>query len=370
MKRKISRLLWISGIPAWYTRELHKQFDINGYAITYLYVKDKDEYTKQREYEEGDFSKNAIFYQKVNHKVIVQKIMNFAQDPDAGILFCGIYPYFLLKTFYKIHNCPCKKIYWSDSNIASLQFPFLKSLYYRWVLSRCDTLMCMGTTNALFYRNIIGQKRFSDKQVLHVPLPAKRIANSLLYKDHLRQDNCLRFLFMGRLESEKNLISLIESCILLLKRDIKKFELWIAGSGSQETLLINSVKKNGLEGNVRFLGSIKSSSIMDIYQQCDVLLLVSKRDAWGLVVNEALVAGLPVILPVWIGAAADLVVDGFNGIKIYNDSAESIADAMQKYIESPEMFTMHRKGASEISCSNSSTITTAINSMATFFNKT
>ena len=64
---------------------------------------------------------------------------------------------------------------------------------------------------------------------------------------------------------------------------------------------------------VRFLGFRNQSELPALYDLCDVFALPSRFEPWGLVVNEAMNAGRPVIVSDRVGAAADLVEDGVNG---------------------------------------------------------
>src|SRR5207237_833514 len=66
-------------------------------------------------------------------------------------------------------------------------------------------------------------------------------------------------------------------------------------------------------GDVRFLGFCNQSELPALYDLCDVFVLPSHFEPWGLVVNEAMNAGKPVIVSDQVGAAPDLVKSGQNG---------------------------------------------------------
>jgi len=66
-------------------------------------------------------------------------------------------------------------------------------------------------------------------------------------------------------------------------------------------------------GNIHFLGFRNQNQIGDCYAMADVLVLPSGLEPWGLVANEAMCFGLPIIASDRVGAAADLVHHGKNG---------------------------------------------------------
>ena len=96
---------------------------------------------------------------------------------------------------------------------------------------------------------------------------------------------------------------------------------------------------------VTFHGAVKSGQLENIYTECDVFVLPSKYEPWGLVVNEALSYGLPVIAPVWVGAACDMLLDGHNGFRLLTATSRTIASAMAVYITDKRILRNHKLGA-------------------------
>jgi glycosyltransferase involved in cell wall biosynthesis len=65
--------------------------------------------------------------------------------------------------------------------------------------------------------------------------------------------------------------------------------------------------------NVRFEGHVSRDELYRYYSNADILVLPSKEEVWGLVVNEALACGTPAIVSTECGCAPDLIREGFNG---------------------------------------------------------
>ena len=89
--------------------------------------------------------------------------------------------------------------------------------------------------------------------------------------------------------------------------DLPQSVLVFAGEGHQREELQAEAAKRGLQQRVKFLGFINQSQLPALYAAADVLVLPSSYDAFGVVVNEAMCCGCPVIVSDQVGAARDLV---------------------------------------------------------------
>ena len=99
--------------------------------------------------------------------------------------------------------------------------------------------------------------------------------------------------------------------------------------------------------NMLFLGEISQNEVGVYYKTCDVFVLPSvflrnptgtySYEAWGLVINEAMSFGLPIITTNAVGAAFDLVKDGYNGFIVKNNNAEDLYKALIKILSNHDM---------------------------------
>ena len=69
------------------------------------------------------------------------------------------------------------------------------------------------------------------------------------------------------------------------------------------------------------------------FAEADVFVLPSRYDGWGVVVNQALGAGLPILCSDHVGAGADLVEDGVNGLRFAADDADALAAALRRCLD-------------------------------------
>jgi glycosyltransferase involved in cell wall biosynthesis len=120
------------------------------------------------------------------------------------------------------------------------------------------------------------------------------------------------FLFVGRLAQEKNVAGLIEE-FADYRRNGGTWSLVIAGDGPLREPLASLVSSHGLFAAVHFAGHQTSANLVPYYAFASCFVLPSSREPWGLVVNEAMASGLPVIVSSRCGCAEDLVETGING---------------------------------------------------------
>lgn len=120
------------------------------------------------------------------------------------------------------------------------------------------------------------------------------------------------FLFVGRLAEEKNVAGLIEE-FAAYRKNGGTWSLAIAGDGPLRGPLEAVAASHGLSAAVFFAGHQTSASLIPYYAFASCFVLASSREPWGLVVNEAMASGLPVIVSNRCGCAEDLVQPGVNG---------------------------------------------------------
>jgi len=112
-------------------------------------------------------------------------------------------------------------------------------------------------------------------------------------------------IYSGRLIKHKGIQDLIQACKIVKQRNPqKKIELVIAGHGVYEPFLREKAAETS---EVHFIGNVEYKDIHKVYYSADLLVLPSYNDPWGLVINEALACGTPVIASSACGAVKDLL---------------------------------------------------------------
>jgi glycosyltransferase involved in cell wall biosynthesis len=137
-------------------------------------------------------------------------------------------------------------------------------------------------------------------------------------------------LFVGRLESEKGVLTLLDAWTAVPRSS----ELTIVGTGSLRPRIAQRVATTVM-GRVKLLGHQGRDDLADRYAEADVFVFPSVSDPWGLVVNEAMAAGLPVVASSAAGAVVDLVQHGRNGFVVDPWDARAQRDSLSELIEDP-----------------------------------
>jgi glycosyltransferase involved in cell wall biosynthesis len=98
-----------------------------------------------------------------------------------------------------------------------------------------------------------------------------------------------------------------------------------------------------LEVRAVFTGDTEWEKIVELYVSADIFALLSEREPWAVVVNEAAACGLPLVLSDRVGAAHDLLRDGENGALVPAGDAEAAATALRGLAADP--LSRRAKGA-------------------------
>ncbi len=149
-------------------------------------------------------------------------------------------------------------------------------------------------------------------------------------------------LHVGRLVRRKRvelLCQALESCN-------RRIGLAIAGSGPEEPSLRRRYEER-LAGRLKFLGPVAQQQLPELYAAGDVLAVASgESEPWGMVLNEAAAAGLPIVCHERVGAAGDLLVNEGNGMALRDDSAAGWAAAIERLAANASL--RHRMGEQSV----------------------
>ncbi|MCA9073891.1 MAG: glycosyltransferase family 4 protein [Planctomycetaceae bacterium] len=156
--------------------------------------------------------------------------------------------------------------------------------------------------------------------------------------ESVRERHCLSgqtvFLFSGQMIDRKGVDTALDAFASIAneRRDIA---LILLGNGPLRSQYEASVPQS-LRSQVHFVGHVPQSELPAYFLAADVFVFPSRHDGWGVVVNEACAARLPVITTRQTGAAYDLVIDGQNGFILDCDDMAGFASAMQHFLDHPE----------------------------------
>jgi glycosyltransferase involved in cell wall biosynthesis len=153
-------------------------------------------------------------------------------------------------------------------------------------------------------------------------------------RSFVKADGKKHLIFTGYLVPRKNILKLLV-CIRNLSTKRNDFILDILGDGSDRPRLEKYVKDLGLQDFVSFHGFIQREDLPAYFSKGSCFLFQTGFDIWGLVLNEAMAAGLPVISSINAGATFDLVQDGITGYRVDFEEVEKVADTISQLLDNP-----------------------------------
>jgi glycosyltransferase involved in cell wall biosynthesis len=223
---------------------------------------------------------------------------------------------------------PCRRIK------AILRRPLMGALY-----SWCDRLLAIGSENAAFYRAM----GVPDQKIYLVPYSVDndRFMRSAQLTNEQRIEVRKRYhipadrpavLYAAKFTPRKRPGDLLEAARQVRSKIERTFTVVMAGSGELEAELRSFCGEHGVD-NVVFTGFINQSELPALYGAVDVFVLPSEHEAWGLAVNEAMCAGLPVVVSRQVGCVPDLVRDGVNGCTPPAGDIAGLSRALKRLIE-------------------------------------
>lgn len=208
-----------------------------------------------------------------------------------------------------------------DANIKKETDAPGRRLFRRALASRnvrsANALLCIGSQNRKFYGFLGAHERqmfmapweidYADLQA-HFDIASP---NRVELRSSLRVSDRIVVCSIGRLYPKKGFQDAIAAVTRLVQAGLP-VSLLVAGDGPYRRQL-DALAAEAPVGAVRMLGNLTRRGIVELLVSSDVFLLCSHVEAWGLVVNEAALAGLPLLTSDAVGASADLVVSDRNG---------------------------------------------------------
>ncbi len=139
----------------------------------------------------------------------------------------------------------------------------------------------------------------------------------------------LTFLFCGQMILRKGVDLLLLAFDRLIARGFD-VRLLLVGREADLPKFLELVRP-ATRSKICYAGFQAPERLPEYFGKGDVFVLPSRHDGWGVVVNQALAAGLPIITSDAVGAGLDLVEDGINGMRVSANDAEALYAAMEAF---------------------------------------
>jgi len=253
--------------------------------------------------------------------------------PD--VILCGGYNYvasWQALFWARVHKVPF--FLWSESNVQDLRrghalVEFLKGEFLR----KCSGFVVPGRSALEYLRvhkveedavfvapNAVDNDFFAGAAAVARQNAATRRREFSLPERY--------FLFVGRLVREKGVFELLSGYAKLDESMRQQVGLVFVGDGAiRPELELRAASIS--PGVIRFAGFAQREQLAIYYALAEMVILPTYTDTWGLVVNEAMACGLPVIVSQVAGCAADLVRENWNGLLVAPRDVSSLTSAMR-----------------------------------------
>ena len=267
------------------------------------------------------------------------------ENPPAAVLVSTYNDLGRLRIIRWCHRRQIPVFLAGDSNIL-LDYgtgvkALLKQKLMRWIIQRCTGLLPFGRLGRdYFLKYGAAPERIfyfpcePDYSLFALPATAEQLAQARLKYSLSAGRRYL--LYSGRLATEKR-VDLLVAAFAAVATNRPDWDLVIAGDGPCRQQLQAQIARSGmaLGERIHFLGMIAAPDELVLgYQLCEVLVLPSDYEPWGLVVNEAAAAGLALVCSDVVGAGHELLQDGINGRLFVHGREMELAAVLGEVTES------------------------------------
>jgi glycosyltransferase involved in cell wall biosynthesis len=206
--------------------------------------------------------------------------------------------------------------------------------YYRFIILISDGLLAHGIKHFSYFLKL-GVKK---EQIFFIG-NASTIFKEFATKNEIEKIRNMMnkkyiLLYVGGLIKRKNVDKIIRALYHLKNEKKLDAGLLIVGQGPEFKKLYKLTLKLNLKNDIKFIGWVPFHKIANYYLASDIFVFPAEKEPWGLVINEALEAGIPVVTSKDVGAS-ELIIDGINGIVINKINEIEIANAIYKFLNFP-----------------------------------
>lgn len=270
-------------------------------------------YPEGKEKSSGHFS---LRYWKIIRKENPDYV--FVWEFGTITLLTILYKYFFVKNFKIITFC-------DDSPAMLSQCTFKHRIARNFLSKFVDNAILASSLTVKWFN-----EKF-NKGVYFPIIKDDGIARKYLYDENINEDSSLLaeklsirqkniFLFVGRLDAEKNVMTLIRAFSRMYNKE--EDVLLIVGTGSKEQEYKSFVQQNNIK-NILLLGRKEGRELISIYNLADIFILPSSYEPFGAVTNEALVYGCFTIVSNKAGSNC-LIENGKNGFVFSPNSEDEL----------------------------------------------
>jgi glycosyltransferase involved in cell wall biosynthesis len=220
-------------------------------------------------------------------------------------------------------------LYWGEQMRAQTALKHLIQTQLAAPLMRATGIVSIGSAAEQDYR-----RRFPKHQHFCIPYHCD-LAPFLSIERNPNSRPPTTFFFCGQMIERKAVDILLLAFDRLIASGAEA-RLLLVGREAQLPTFMELVGPE-TKARIQYEGFQAPESLPAYFAQADVFVLPSRHDGWGVVVNQALATGLPIITSDAVGAGLDYVGTGINGVRVEAGSVDALYEAMRTLVQNPEM---------------------------------
>lgn len=230
-----------------------------------------------------------------------------------------------------------------------------KQVFFRMLRPAVSCALTVGSRNEAYWKMYLD----SSTPIIRMPYAVdnayfrQRTAEAAGRREELRRSLNLDaglpvILFASKLQTRKRCIDLVEAFLRLAPEGGGEppAYLLIAGDGEERGAVERRIAESGSK-HVRVLGFQNQSELPRLFDLCDVFVLPSIHEPWGLIVNEVMSAARAVVVSDQVGCAPDLIRDGENGFVFPALDVEGLSQVLRHFIDDPSLAARMGESAAE-----------------------
>jgi glycosyltransferase involved in cell wall biosynthesis len=232
-----------------------------------------------------------------------------------------------------------------QDHVRSRSIQAVKHALFAFLRASVACVVPIGTKNRIYWEHYFGEEfpSFTMPYAVDNDFFQSRAREASQERESFRRELGLEpgrpvILYASKLQTRKRCIDLVDAYIRLAPAagvDPAAY-LLIVGDGEERANLEARVRESGLN-SIHFLGFRNQTELPRFYDLCDAFVLPSYNETWGLVVNEVMNAGRPVIVTDHVGCQPDLVHDGVNGFVYPAFNVDALSQRLRRLIEDPAL---------------------------------
>ena len=325
------KILIKNTIPAPYRANLFKilskEFD------TDIFYEKNSEQERNNKWIDNDTNYRYYFLNDINGKQYYNKQIKNIKKYD----FVLLYEYSTKSSMKLMIKCIINKIpYFINCDGAIIKPNFLKDKVKTFFIKRAKACLASGKSAEEYFLKYGAKKEniyfhnftsLYEKDILNEPIKIER-------KKELKKDLEIKYkrnyIGVGSFIKRKGFDLIIEAIKDIENKDDNQFGFTIIGEGPELEFYKEKMREYKIS-NIDFIDFKLKDELFKYYDASDVFILPTREDIWGLVVNEAMSRGLPVITTDKCVAGIELIDNNKNGNIFKSESVEELYKLVKEY---------------------------------------